>query len=164
MQTQAQNEQQHDIDKRYLSVHLNGRAYGIAVNYVKEIIAYTRLTRLPMTPAYIRGILNLRGSIIPIIDLGLRLNVGESNTSENSCIVITEVMASAQQKTTLGILVDDVNDVLLFEPEQLETAPPFGNDIPQTFIQYVVQMPKSFLTVLAVEQVLSVSELALPPA
>ena len=161
MQMQAQNEQYNGIENRYLSVHLNQRAYGIAVDYVKEIIAYTHLTRLPMTPDYIQGILNLRGNIIPIIDLGLRLNVGISTPTETSCIVMMEVNVDASQKTLVGVLVDHVNDVLQFESLQLETAPPFGNDIPQAFIQNIVQIPDGFLTVLAISEVLNIAELAL---
>jgi len=161
MQTQAQNEQYNGIENRYLSVHLNQGAYGIAVNYVKEIIAYTHLTRLPMTPDYIQGILNLRGNIIPIIDLGLRLNVGVTTPTESSCIVMIEINVNTTQKTILGVLVDHVNDVLQFEALQLETAPPFGNNIPPSFIQNIVQIPDGFLTVLAMSEVLNIAELAL---
>ncbi|MDM8545941.1 chemotaxis protein CheW [Candidatus Venteria ishoeyi] len=149
---------------RYLSIHLGHDTYGIAIYDVKEIIAYTPLTFLPMTEAYIKGVLNLRGHVVPVIDLSMRLGLSAIEPDKQSCIVIVDAYIESddnknfntQAGTLLGLLVSSVHDVIRLETEQLEPPPPFGSHIPSHFIQNIAQVNEAFMTILALESLLQI--------
>lgn len=146
---------------QYLTFSLGEDIYAVGILYVKEIIEYGTLTPVPMVPDYIRGILNLRGNVLPVIDLKIRLGVENlASPGKLTCIVIVEVPFRGEN-VGLGIVVDAVNDVVMLNPQDLEPAPAFGSHIRADFIRNIGKTSGRFMILLDVERVLSVEELAM---
>jgi purine-binding chemotaxis protein CheW len=144
---------------QYLTFFVGGERYAIAILDVKEIIEVSEMTRVPMTPEYIRGVINLRGSVVSVIDLGARLGRPVSELSKRSCIVLVEVLAHNEHQL-IGMLVDEVNEILEISSIDLQPAPDFGTDIRTDFIQGMGRVDDSFMILLDINNVLSVKELA----
>ena len=117
------------------------------------------MTRVPMTPAYIRGVINLRGSVVPVVDLNARLGKGRSALTKRSSIVLVEVEAKGERQS-LGMLVDEVNEILEITVDHLQPAPEFGTEIRTDFIQAMGRVEDEFMILLDVNHVLSVDELS----
>jgi len=143
---------------QYLAFTLNKEVYALRIAYVKEIIEYTTLTPVPMVPIFIRGVLNLRGNVLPVIDLAVRLGGPVTPVSKWSCIVII-ALGPPEDQVKMGVLVDTVNDVLRFKEGDLEPPPPFGSHLRNDFIQNIGKLGDRFITLLNVEQVLAIKEL-----
>lgn len=143
----------------YLTFTVADELYTIAILYIKEIIEYVNLTPVPMAPSYIRGVLNLRGNVLPVIDLAVRFGAEQQEITKHTCIVIVELSTSGEETLNLGIVVDAVNDVLTLRPEDFEPAPTFGSRIRAEFIHNIAKVDKRFIILLDVERVLSVEEL-----
>lgn len=148
-----------DQGKHHLTFSVSGELYTIEISHVKEIIEYINLTSVPMAPSYIRGVLNLRGNVLPVIDLAVRLETKPQPISKYTCIVILEV-GSGQENLTLGVVVDEVNDVLSLTDDDFEPAPSFGSRIRADFIRNIAKVKDRFIILLDVDKVLSVEELA----
>lgn len=148
-------------DMQYLSFTLNKGLYAVGILNVKEIIEYIEVTPVPMTPEFIKGVFNLRGSVLPVIDLSCRLGLGPSTLGKRSCIVTIELRASEEEVLDIGILVDAVNDVLTFDVDEMEAAPAFGSHIRSDFIQYIGKLRERFIVVLDIEKVLDLSEISI---
>lgn len=145
---------------QYLIFNMSNEVYGVGILYVKEIIEYSALTLVPMVPHHIRGVLNLRGNVVPVIDLAVRL--GEQSGSmitKHTCIIIVEV-PYGQEKVDMGVIVDGVNDVVALSSANLESAPSFGSRIRPDFIRNIGKVNNQFIILLDVERVLSVEELS----
>jgi len=132
---------------------------AIGINDINEIIEITNITRVPMTPDYIRGVINLRGSVVPVIDLLARLGHQTSTICKRSCIVLVDVV-SGDETHSIGMLVDQVNEILEIPKENIQPAPEFGSDIKVEFIQAMGRVEEDFIILLEVNRVLSVSDLA----
>lgn len=133
--------------------------YAIDTLCVREIIEYGQVTTVPMMPGFIRGVINLRGAVVPVIDLQARLCRGTTPQSSRTCIVILEMMQEGEAQV-LGIVVDSVSEVIEIEMADIKPAPVVGNRIREDFIRGMVKVRGEFLTVLQIEQVLSVTEIA----
>jgi purine-binding chemotaxis protein CheW len=146
---------------QYLTFSLGDEVYGIGILQVKEIIEYGNLTIVPMVPNTIRGVLNLRGNVVPVVDLAIRLG-GSSPAlvTKHTCIVIIELGSNSKEKVSMGIVVDAVNDVVMLPPTDLEPSPAFGSHIRADFIRNIGKVENQFIILLDLERVLSVEELA----
>ena len=144
---------------QYLTFLAADEIYAISILDVQEIIEVGRMTRVPMTPDYIRGVINLRGSVVPVVDLSARLGKPVSTLSKRSCIVLVEVTAGEEHQS-LGMLVDEVREILEIGLDDLQPAPAFGTDIRTDFIQAMGRVDEAFMILLDVNHVLSVNELA----
>jgi len=144
---------------QYLSFTLQQETFAIGILYVKEIIEYGNVTPVPMVPEYIRGVLNLRGNVLPVIDLAVRMGLSAQAVSKHTCIVIVE-MLEKNEVVSLGIIVDAVNDVLTLTNDDLESAPSFGGRVRGEFIRHIGKVNEVFLTLLDLERILSIDELA----
>lgn len=147
-------------EQQYLTFQLAGETYALAILGIKEIIEYGQLTAVPMMPAWIRGVINLRGSVVPVVDLGVRFGGAPTAVHKRSCIVILEV-ATGEERQDLGIIVDAVNEVLEIAPAEIEPAPAFGARLRTDFIRGMGKVDGRFVIILDAGQVLSVEELAL---
>lgn len=145
--------------QQYLSFVVASETYAIGILDVKEIIEYAGVGRVPMMPATIRGVINLRGKVVPVIDLGVRFGGIPTEPSRRTCIVIVEV-ESGEERHDMGVMVDAVNEVLDIPPENLEPAPAFGAKIRTDFIRGMGRVGDRFVILLDVKMVLSVEELA----
>jgi len=143
---------------QYLTFSLGGTEYAIAVLRVREIIEYDVVTRVPSTPAFIRGVINLRGSVVPVVDLASKFHLPESPVTKRTCIVIVEVEADAR-KVVMGVLADAVNQVVEFRPEEIEAPPSFGTPIRVDYLQGLGKLGSQFVLILDTDRVLSSGEL-----
>ena len=144
---------------QYLTFFVADERYAIDILDVKEIIEVVSLTRVPMTPDHIRGVLNLRGSVVPIVDLCARLGKGVSELSKRSAIILVEV-GTGVERHTIGMLVDEVHEILEIDTAHLQPAPDFGTSIRTEFIQAMGRVDEVFIILLDINHVLSTEELA----
>ena len=145
--------------QQYLTFMLHGEMYAVGILNVKEIIEYGQLTEIPMMPAFIRGVINLRGSVVPVIDLSARFGGKVSETSRRTCIVIIE-LTHEQERHDIGVVVDAVSEVLEIARADIEPAPAFGAKIRADFIQGMGKIAGKFVIILDIQKVLSVDEIA----
>jgi len=143
---------------QYLTFMLSGEMFAIGILAVKEIIEYGGLTTVPMMPASICGMINLRGAVVPVLDLTARFGRPPNEVTKRTCIVIVEVEADNEQQV-LGVLVDSVNAVLEIAASEIEPAPTFGAKIPTDFIEGMGKVNGKFVILLNVNRVMSVEEL-----
>ena len=144
---------------QYLTFALSGEMYGVGILNVKEIIEYGNLTEIPMMPAFIRGVINLRGAVVPVVDLAARFGGNPSAIGKRTCIVIVE-MQQDDTKQDLGIMVDAVSEVLEIPGAEIEPAPAFGARIRADFIAGMGKVNGKFVILLDIQRVLSVNEMA----
>jgi purine-binding chemotaxis protein CheW len=143
---------------QYLSFYLAGEEYAVAVLKVKEIIEYCGVTRVPRTPQFICGVINLRGSVVPVIDLAVKFGLPESTLTKWTCIVIVEVDLEGEQ-TVMGIMADSVNQVIDLLPEDIEAAPSFGTPVQIDYLLGMGKAGKKFVLILDIDRVLSTNEM-----
>lgn len=149
-----------DESRQYLTFTLNKELFAVCTRNVKEIIEYRSLTAVPMVPDSIRGVINLRGAVVPVIDLGVRFGGQRTQTGRRSCIVILDV-EEGDVHQVIGVLVDVVNEVLKVPSSEIEPAPTFGAKIRTDFIQGMGKVHGHFVIILNVDKVLSIDELSM---
>ncbi|VAW64920.1 Positive regulator of CheA protein activity (CheW) [hydrothermal vent metagenome] len=163
MQNQTTQKIQHEffVDSvtQYLTFILNNEIYGINILNIKEIIDFGNIARVPMMPKFIAGVINLRGSVVPVVDLALRFANKPSKRTRRSSIIILEVK-NDEQVLEIGITVDVVNEVLDILVGEIEQAPSFGTKIRTDFISGMGKVDDQLLVLLDIENILSVDELS----
>lgn len=145
--------------QQYLTFVLGGETFATSILCVKEIIEYNSVTAVPTMPSCVRGVINLRGRVVPVVDLSLRFGRNETVPARRTCIVIVEV-AAGEERQDLGIMIDAVNQVLEIPPEDIEPAPSFGGKLSNDFIQGMGKVDGKFVIILNVDRVLSMDDLA----
>lgn len=145
--------------RQYLAFTLNGEVFAIDILQIREIIEFGALTEVPMMPSTIRGVINLRGAVVPVIDLSARFGRGPSAVARRTCVVIIEVSVDGARQT-LGVMVDAVNEVMEIPAEDIEPAPAFGARIRTDFISGMGRVNGRFVIILDVARVFSLDELA----
>ncbi len=145
---------------QFLTFELNSETYGIDILDIKEIIDRCSITRVPMMPDAIAGVINLRGSVVPVVDLALRFSQQPIPATKRSSIVILEIEHEGV-KVEIGVTVDVVNEVLNIKSGDVEVAPSFGAEIRTDFISGMGKVNNSLLMLLNVETILSIDELSL---
>jgi purine-binding chemotaxis protein CheW len=151
-----------EAPQQYLTFLLGGEMFALAILNVKEIIEYGNLTEIPMMPAFIRGVINLRGSVVPVIDLSARFGGKATEIGRRTCIVIVEMKGaeSGDAGQDIGIIVDAVSEVLEIPRGEIEPPPTFGAKIRADFIAGMGKVSGKFVIILNVQRVLSVEEMA----
>jgi len=144
---------------QYLTFLVGQESFAISILDVKEIIEISSVTRVPMTPGYIHGVINLRGNVVPVIDLSARLAHGRTEINKRSCIVLVEIEVTDSAQL-IGMLVDEVKEILEIPAENIQPAPDFGTDIRTEFIQAMGRVGDDFIILLAINRVLSIEELS----
>ena len=144
---------------QFLTFQLAGEVYAIDILHIREIIEYGNLTQVPMVPDFIAGVINLRGSVVPVIDLGARFGKSRTRITKRTSIVIIEI-ADRDKMIEIGITVDLVNEVLEIAASDVEPAPSFGASIRTDFIAGMGKVNGKFMVLLDVERVLSIAELS----
>ena len=144
---------------RYLLFQVSDEVLGIDILRIKEIIEYGGISSIPMAPLYIRGVINLRGNVVPVVDLARRLNRTPAETGKRTCIVMVEMVFDGES-TDIGVVVDAVNQVQDIPEHDIEPAPPFGANIRSEFIQGMGRVEGHSIVLLDLEHVLDLDELA----
>lgn len=145
-------------DIQYLTFLLSNELFGLGILYIKEIIEYESVTHVPMMPDYIPGVINLRGNVVPVIDLNTRFYKKKTETNRKTCIIITEIKLE-KENLDVGLLVDAVNEVVDIPENQIEEAPSFGSKIRLDFIQGIGKLENQFVIILKINQILDLSEI-----
>jgi purine-binding chemotaxis protein CheW len=143
---------------QYLTFVLSGEVFAIGILAIKEIIEYAHLTAVPMTPPYVRGVINLRGAVVPVLDLSVRFGKEASPVTKRTCIVIIEVDVDGARHD-VGVVVDTVNAVLDIPASEIEPPPSFGAHIRTDFVLGMGKVNGKFVIVLDVNQVLAAEEM-----
>ena len=157
-QTQNLTEAKVEPREQYLAFTLGSETFAMDIRSIREVIQFGGITEIPLTPPFIRGVINLRGSVVPVIDLYVRFGRAGTAVAHRTCIVILEL--DQENKVELGVLVDNVSEVLSIAQSEIEPAPAFGSDIRTEFIAGVAKVGERFVILLDVNRVLSVDELA----
>jgi len=144
--------------QQYLTFMIGGEEYAISLLKVREIIEYDTVTHVPKTPEWIRGVINLRGSVVPVIDLAVRLRQPPSVAGKLTCIVITEVQ-TGDEAAVMGIIADSVRQVIDLRPQEIEEPPTFGTLVKVDYLLGMARSGKKFCLLLDTEKVLSTDEL-----
>lgn len=147
-------------DHQYLTFVLKDENYAINILHVKEIIEYGGLTKIPMMPDYIRGVLNLRGAAIPVIDLTARFSNEVTEITRYTCIIIVEIEGSSRT-IEVGLKADMVNEVVSIDKSQLEPSPKLGSRIKTDFIENIGKINDEFVIILNIDRLLDLEHLTM---
>ena len=145
--------------RQYLTFKLGNEVFGIDVAKVREVLDFTTITEIPRTPDFMSGVINLRGSVVPVVDLRLCFQMSKTERTRNTCIVVVEVMLDGEA-TVIGALADSVEEVIDLEPEQIQPAPRIGAQIRTDFIKGMGKRETQFIMILDIDRVFSAEELA----
>jgi purine-binding chemotaxis protein CheW len=151
--------QELEEQQQYLTFMLSGETYAISILRIKEIIQYGQLTAVPRMPDFIRGVINLRGAVVPVIDLSARFGKSPTAVGRRNCIIIIEV-AIGNEAHNVGVMVDAVNAVLEIPSNEIEPAPTFGTHIRNDFIAGMGKVNGKFVIILNIQHVLSMDDMA----
>src|SRR6204780_5445685 len=143
---------------QYLTFMTAGEEYAIGIAKVSEIVEYETVTTVPNTPIWIHGVTNLRGRVVPVVDLAVKFGLPASRISKFSCIIITEVMFEGEN-LTMGVLADSVSQVLDLSADEIEQTPPFGTRVKTEFLLGMGSLGKKFCLILDIDKVLSADEM-----
>jgi purine-binding chemotaxis protein CheW len=144
---------------QYLTFKLAEEVFALDVVKIREILEYTTVTKVPQTPDYMRGVINLRGSVVPVIDLRLKFGMSATEQTINTCIIVAEVEMEGET-ILLGALADSVQEVNEMEPEQIEAAPHIGTRLNTDFIKGMGKKDGNFVMILDIDRVFSSGDLA----
>ena len=143
---------------KYLTLQIAAEEYGIEILHVQEIIGIMPVTHVPRTPDYVRGVINLRGRVIPVVDLRLKFGMESIEDSEKTCIIVVEIQAPAG-KVTMGFVVDEVLEVTAIAEQDIEDAPSFGTGLDTGYILGMAKIAGSVKILLDIGRVLKTDEL-----
>ena len=144
---------------KYLTFRLGDESYGLQILKVQEILGMMPVTRVPRTPNFIRGVVNLRGKVIPVVDLRCTFNLASLNDTETTCIIVVQIVRD-QNTVVMGVIVDAVSEVLDVRAEQVEPAPAFGTEIDTAFILGMGKIADKVVILLDIDRVLSTEQLS----
>jgi len=144
---------------QYLTFTLDDEVFGLAIGKVREVLDFTTVSRVPQTPAYMRGVINLRGSVVPVMDMRLKFGMTRTVKTVNTCIVIAEINIDGET-TVLGALADSVKEVLDLEPDEIEPSPKIGTKLNTEFIQGMGKHNEEFIIILDIDKVFSADEIS----
>lgn len=144
---------------QYLTFRIGDEQYGLRLAQTREIIEYGGITSVPLMPNFLRGVINLRGEVVPVIDLAVRLGRPAITIQKRSCIIVVE-LESVEQHHILGLLADAVSEVVELDVNNIEDAPSFGANIRAEFIQGIAKIDDEFVILLDADKALSICELS----
>ncbi len=143
-----------DLDGKFLTFVLGDEIYGIEILKAREIIGLMDITTVPQTPDYMKGVINLRGKVIPVIDLRMKFSMQEEEHTQETCVIVVEVNG-----ISIGVIVDSVSEVADITGAEIEDAPNFGQGIDTSFIMGLGKVKDKIIILLDIETVLSTAEL-----
>jgi purine-binding chemotaxis protein CheW len=144
--------------RQYLTFKLGEEIFAIDVAQVREVLDLTTITKIPRTPEFMSGVINLRGSVVPVVDLRLCFEMSKTEKTLNTCIVVVEVLLDGEP-TVIGALADSVEEVIDLEPDQIQPAPKIGTQIRTDFIKGMGRRETRFIMILDIDKAFSADEL-----
>jgi purine-binding chemotaxis protein CheW len=154
------NDEKTTQSNTYLTFYLDEELFGLNIQMVREVLEYVPVTRVPMTADFMLGVINVRGHVVPVIDLRRKFGLNKTEQTVNTCIIIVELDVEGES-STMGALVDGVQEVMDIMPEQIEKSPRLGSRIETRFIQGIGKLTDRFVILLNIQSVLSLEELSM---
>ncbi len=145
---------------QHLTFNLDEEVFAVDISKVREVLEYTAVTKVPQTPEFMKGVINLRGHVVPVVDLRLKFGMQEAEKTVNTCIIIVEVSVD-KDTAVLGALADSVQEVHDFEHDQIEPPPKIGTRLKTDFIKGMGKRNDQFIMILDIDKVFSTDELAI---
>lgn len=145
--------------EKYLSFHVGPEEFAVAVLSVREIIGMQDVTAVPHTPPYLKGIINLRGKVIPVVDLRLKFGMPSAEYTQRTCIVVVDI-AGEDSRMLMGVVVDSVSEVLNVSPSDIESTPDFGEGVTIPYLRGIAKSKGKVKILLDIDKVLSTTEIS----
>ncbi|MSU60925.1 MAG: purine-binding chemotaxis protein CheW [Pedosphaera sp.] len=145
----------HALAGKHLTFRLGNESYGIAVLKIREIIRLTAITAVPKMPTYIKGVINLRGKVIPVVDLRIKFGLPEAESNERTCIVVVQVELANHNKVLMGLIVDAVEEVVSMAAQDIEETPSFGASLDTAFILGMAKVKGAVKSLLDIDKVVA---------
>jgi purine-binding chemotaxis protein CheW len=145
--------------RQYLTFKLGDEVYATDVAKVREVLDFTTITKIPRTPDFMSGVINLRGNVVPVVDLRLCFEMSKTVKTVNTCVVVVEMLLDGEP-TIIGALADSVEEVIDLEPEQIQPAPKIGSQIRTDFIKGMGKRDMQFIMILDIDRIFNTEELA----
>jgi purine-binding chemotaxis protein CheW len=152
------NENMINDTNQYLTFKLAEEVFALEIIKVREVLEYTVVTKVPQTPPFMRGVINLRGGVVPVVDMRLKFNMEQTENTVNTCIIISEINID-EEVTVLGALADSVQEVIELEPSQIEPAPRMGTRLKTEFIRGMGKRDGEFIIILDIDKVFSADDM-----
>ncbi len=143
---------------QYLTFRLGDEVYALEITKVREVLDYTKITKVPKTPPFMKGVINVRGGVVPVVDLRLKFGMSSIQQTVDTCIIIVEINVDDEQ-TLLGALADQVREVMELDPSLIEPPPKIGTRLDTDFIKGMGKHDDEFIIILNIEKIFSVEEL-----
>ena len=143
---------------QFLTFSLDKECFAVGVEHVREVLEKTSITRVPKTPEYMQGVINIRGNVVPVIDLRSKLGLPVIADTLDTCIIVTEIELE-DDMLVLGLLVDSVDEVVEIKPEDIEPAPHMGHQIDTTYIKGIGKRDERFIIILKSEKIFDTDEM-----
>ena len=159
-QVAVQNSFSSGTPQKFLTFELADEEYGITIMQIKEIIGMMPITVLPQTPAYVKGVINLRGKVIPIIDLRLKFSLEPVEPSERTCIIVIETADKEQNLTLVGLIIDAVSEVITLKGDEVEPPPKMQSQFQEQLILGLAKCEKGVKILLDIDKVINHDELS----
>ncbi|HYA43297.1 MAG TPA: chemotaxis protein CheW [Syntrophobacteraceae bacterium] len=144
---------------QYLTFKLEEEVFALDISKVREVLDFTDVTKVPETPAFMLGVINLRGSVVPVVDMRLKFGMDRTEKTVNTCIIIVEIEIDGET-TILGALADSVQEVMDLDPDQIEPPPRIGTRLKTKFIKGMGKRDNQFIIILDIDKVFSADDLA----
>ena len=151
---------QQEAAMQYLTFSLGDEVFAMDIRSVREIIQHAAMTAVPLMPDFVRGVINLRGAVVPVIDLQARFGRTPASVGKKTCIVIFDASRDGE-KAELGLMVDSVSEVIDIAPSSIELPPQFGSSIQRDFVRGLGKVKGEFVVILETERALNIDDMAL---
>jgi len=145
---------------QYLTFTLGEELFALNIGSVKEVLEHTKITKVPRTPPYMKGVINLRGHAVPIVDMRLKFGMSRGEITVNTCMIIVEARSDKESVVQIGAMVDSVREVIEIKPDEIESPPKMGLALDTGFIQGMAKQHDDFVLLLEVGRIFSAEELA----
>jgi purine-binding chemotaxis protein CheW len=143
---------------QYLTFKLRDEVFALDIGKVREVLDFTTVTKVPQTPDFMRGVINLRGNVVPVVDMRLKFGLTQTEKTVNTCVIITEIDVDGET-TVVGAMADSVQEVLDLEPGEIEPPPRIGTKLNTEFIRGMGKRDEEFIMILNIDKVFSAAEL-----
>ncbi len=150
----------HIETNQYLSFQLHGEVFALDIARVREVLEFDKVTRVPQVPPFMLGVINLRGRVVPVVDLNLKFGMKETEKTVDTCIIIVEIVID-EEHTVLGAMADSVREVIQLESSDIEPPPRIGTRLNTEFIKGMGKKEEQFIIILDINKVFSLEELTM---
>lgn len=146
--------------RQYLSFKLDEEEFALDISKVREVLDFTKITKIPQTPDFMRGVINLRGAVVPVVDLNKKFGIKDTEKTVNTRIIIGQVAVEGDE-VVLGVLADSVHEVMDLEPDKIEPAPRIGTRLNTEFLKGMGKRDEEFVMILDIDKVFNADDLAM---